>query len=132
MRPRLRHILPAAALLLGPLLTASCGPSVQSIYEGDVRFEHCYRLDLELDVAMSHRQACWTTWLDRYTYGQSRDRLEYARRRVRAFASGDADRPALRLGENQQQDSRQFYLVVPSPTSVQPFRRSSYRFEPPP
>ena len=118
MRPRLRFILPAAALLLGPLLTASCGPSVQSIYEGDVRFEHCYRLDLELDVAMSHRQACWTTWLDRYTYGQSRDRLEYARRRVRAFASGDADRPALRLGENQQQDSRQFYLVVPSPTSV--------------
>jgi len=118
VRPRFRFVLPAAALLLGPLLTASCGPSAQSIYEGDVRFEHCYRLDLELDVAMSHRQACWTAWLDRYTYGQSRDRLEYARRRVRAFASGDADRPALRVGENQQPDSRQFYLVVPSPTSV--------------
>lgn len=97
---------------------ASCGPSAQSIYEGDVRFEHCYRLDLELDVASSHRQACWSTWLDRYTYGQSRDRLEYARRRVRAFAGGDADRPTLRVGQNQEQDSRQFYLVVPSPTSV--------------
>jgi hypothetical protein len=114
----LRFVLPAAALLLGPALMASCGPSVQSIYEGDVRFEHCYRLDLELDVASTHRQACWITWLDRYTYGQSRDRLEYARRRVRGFASGDADRPVLRIGENQQQDSRQFYLVVPSPTSV--------------
>jgi hypothetical protein len=114
----LRFIVPAAALLLGPVLMASCGPSVQSIYEGDVRFEHCYRLDLELDVASTHRQACWTTWLDRYTYGQSRDRLEYARRRVRAFGTGDADRPVLRVGENQQQDSRQFYLVVPSPTSV--------------
>jgi hypothetical protein len=114
----LRFVLPAAALLLGPALMASCGPSVQSIYEGDVRFEHCYRLDLELDVAITHRQACWVTWLDRYTYGQSRDRLEYARRRVRGFASGDADRPVLRIGENQQQDSRQFYLVVPSPTSV--------------
>jgi hypothetical protein len=92
---------------------------VQSIYEGDVRFEHCYRLDLELDVATTHRQACWTTWLDRYTYGQSRDRLEYARRRVRAFTTGDADRPALRIGGNQEQrDSRQFYLVVPAPTSV--------------
>lgn len=111
-------MLPLAALLLGPALTASCGPSVQSIYEGDVRFEHCYRLDLELDVATTHRQACWTTWLDRYTYGQSRDRLEYARRRVRAFATGDTDRPVLRVGDNQQQDSRQFYLVVPSPTSV--------------
>ena len=115
---RLRFVVPAAALLLGPALTASCGPSVQSIYEGDVRFEHCYRLDLELDVATTHRQACWTTWLDRYTYGQSRDRLEYARRRVRAFATGDTDRPALRVGENQQTDSRQFYLVVPAPTSV--------------
>jgi hypothetical protein len=96
----------------------SCGPSVQSIYEGDVRFEHCYRLDLELDVATTHRQACWTTWLDRYTYGQSRDRLEYARRRVRAFGSGDVDRPTLRLGANEAEDTRQFYLVVPQPTSV--------------
>lgn len=114
----LRFIVPAAALLLGPAAVASCGPSVQSIYEGDVRFEHCYRLDLELDVASTHREACWKTWLDRYTYGQSRDRLEYARRRARAFAVGDTDRPVLRVGENQQQDSRQFYLVVPSPTSV--------------
>jgi hypothetical protein len=115
---RARFLVSAAALLLGPVLTASCGPSVQSIYEGDVRFEHCYRLDLELDVATTHRQACWTTWLDRYTYGQSRDRLEYARRRVRAFASGDVDRPELRVGANQEQDTRQFYLVVPQPTSV--------------
>jgi hypothetical protein len=122
VRQRSRFIGPLA-LLCGPAvlaLASSCGPSVQSIYEGDVRFEHCYRLDLELDVAMTHRQACWTTWLDRYTYGQSRDRLEYARRRVRAFAGGDVDRPALRIGANQpqQQDSRQFYLVVPAPTSV--------------
>jgi hypothetical protein len=92
---------------------------VQSIYEGDVRFEHCYRLDLELDVAPTHRQACWTAWLDRYTYGQPRDKLEYARRRLRAFPSGDADKPELHLGQSQaQQDARQFYLVVPAPTSV--------------
>lgn len=99
---------------------SSCGPSMQSIYEGDVRFEHCYRLDLEQDVATTHRQACWSTWLDRYTYGQSRDKLEYARRRVRAFTSGDADRPELSVGEAQQtqRDARQFYLVVPAPTSV--------------
>jgi hypothetical protein len=106
-------------LALGPLLLSSCGPSVQSIYEGNVRFEHCYRLDLELEVASSHRRACWTTWLDRYTYGQSRDRLEYARRRVRAFAAGDANPPSLKIGENSaEQESRQFYLVVPAPTSV--------------
>lgn len=103
-----------AAVAVAP----GCGPSVQSIYEGSVRFEHCYRLDLEQDVATSHRQACWTSWLDRYTYGQSRDRLEYARRRVRAFATGDVDRPILHVGQTQQEDSRQFYLVVPAPTSV--------------
>jgi hypothetical protein len=118
VRLRARFIVSATALLCGPVLVASCGPSVQSIYEGDVRFEHCYRLDLELDVATSHRQACWTSWLARYTYGQSRDRLEYARRRVRAFATGDVDRPALRIGGTAPEDSRQFYLVVPSPTSV--------------
>ena len=38
-----------AALLFGLGLGAACGPSVQSIHEGNVRFEHCYRLDLELD-----------------------------------------------------------------------------------
>lgn len=110
---RLRHALLFAVLAAG----FGCGPSVQSIYEGSVRFEHCYRLDLEQEVASTHRQACWTTWLDRYTYGQSRDRLEYARRRVRAFATGDADRPVLHVGQTAE-DSRQFYLVVPAPTSV--------------
>lgn len=110
---------PTALLLAALAAVCSCGPSVQSIYEGSVRFEHCYRLDLEQDVATSHRQACWTAWIERYTYGQSRDRQEYARRRVRAFASGDADRPVLRVGETQaQRDTRQFYLVVPAPTSV--------------
>jgi hypothetical protein len=113
-----RSLASAVALLLGPVVMASCGPSVQSIYEGNVRFEHCYRLDLELDVAPTHRQACWSTWLDRYTYGQSRDRLEYARRRLRAFTSGDVARPELRVGSNDGADSRQFYLVVPAPTSV--------------
>jgi hypothetical protein len=111
------HLAAVAATLCAAL---GCGPSVQSIYEGNVRFEHCYRLDLERDVATTHRQACWTAWLDRYTYGQSRDKLEYARRRVRAFGSGDVDRPQLRIGDSQprQQDARQFYLVVPAPTSV--------------
>lgn len=125
-----------AGLLTGLALLASCGPSVQSIYEGNVRFEHCYRLDLELDVATTHRQACWTSWLDRYTYGQPRDRIEYARRRVRSFAAGDTDRPALALGETQQEETRQFYLVVPAPTSVHapppPIATRMNAVEPPP
>jgi hypothetical protein len=64
------------------LWTLSCGPSVQSIHEGNVRFEHCYRLDADRQIASSHRQACWSDWVERYTYGQSGDRIEYAKRRI--------------------------------------------------
>lgn len=108
-----------AVILLSAFIAAgACGPSVQSIYEGNVRFEHCYRLDLEVDTAPTHRRACWTEWLSRYTYGQPRDRIEYARRRVHSFANGDVDRPTLDIGDEKKAEARQFYLVVPAPTSV--------------
>lgn len=107
-----------SALALGWLAAAAaCGPSVQSIYEGNVHFEHCYRLELDLEIAATHRQACWQQWLSSYTYGQPQDRIEYARRRLRAFASGDMSRPAFDV-TNIKSDARQFYLVVPAPTSV--------------
>jgi hypothetical protein len=96
----------------------ACGPSVQSIYEGNVRFEHCYRLDLEVDTAPTHREACWKDWLAMYTYGQPLDRIEYARRRAHAFAAGDFSRPTLDIGDSKRTEARQFYLVVPAPTSV--------------
>jgi len=83
-----------------------------------VRFEHCYRLDLEVDTAPTHRRACWSEWLNTYTYGQPRDRIEYARRRLHSFANGDLARPTLDIGEDKQAEARQFYLVVPAPTSV--------------
>jgi hypothetical protein len=120
-RPAVRRVFfwgTALAGLAMALAAFACGPSVQSIYEGDVRFEHCYKLDLEVDTAPTHREACWTEWLSMYTYGQSRDRIEYARRRARSFASGDLDRPKLDIGDSKKAETRQFYLVVPAPTSV--------------
>src|SRR6478735_6628350 len=108
----------AVAALLALLVAAACGPSVQSIYEGNVRFEHCYRLDLEVDTAPTHRRACWSEWLSMYTYGQPRDRIDYARRRLHSFTNGDTARPTLDIGEEKQAEARQFYLVVPAPTSV--------------
>ena len=113
-RPRFRV---SALAPLALVAAGACGPSVQSIYEGNVRFEHCYRLDLEVDTAPTHREACWKEWLSRYTYGQPRDRIDYARRRVHAFAGGDTARPRLVLDEGKPAEARQFYLVVPSPTS---------------
>lgn len=102
-------------LVAGGLL--ACGPSVQSIYEGNVRFEHCYRLDLDLDIAPTHREACWRQWVKAYTYAQPRDRIEYSRRRIRAFAAGDLSRPVLHLDTPRRAEDRQFYLSVPSPVS---------------
>lgn len=83
---------------------AGCGPSVQVLHEGTVRFEHCYRLDLDPRIAPSHRKACWRAWSERYSYGQPRDRLEYARRRIQAIESNEPS-PQLELGAAAERSS---------------------------
>jgi hypothetical protein len=101
------------------LVLVGCGPSVQSIYEGNVRFEHCYRLDLDREIAPSHRQACWSEWTSTYAYGQTRDKVEYARRRLRYLAAGETSPPSLDLtprGDPLAPDSRE--PVAPRPLSV--------------
>jgi len=55
----------------------ACGPSFQVVYECDVRFEHCYALD-QSTVQPDAKKDCWRDWLHGYTYGQSRDRIEFA------------------------------------------------------
>jgi hypothetical protein len=103
------------ALTFGAVL--ACGPSLKSVHEGTVRFEHCNRLDLDQKIAKQECGRCWTNWLAEYTYGQPRDRIDYARRRARAAANGDESRPVLAFGEHTP-EARQFYMVVPGPTSV--------------
>jgi hypothetical protein len=66
-----------------------CGPNVQMIYEGNVRFEHCYRLDMDPTIAPTHRRACWQDWLTRHTYAQSGDRLSHAQQRLNDLDRGD-------------------------------------------
>jgi hypothetical protein len=55
----------------------ACGPSFQAVYECDVHFEHCYALDQQ-SLSLEAKKECWREWLHGYTYGQSRDRVEYA------------------------------------------------------
>lgn len=95
-----------------------CGPSLVTVHEGTVRFEHCYRVDLEPRVTPPNRAACWRSWVSAYTVGQPRDRIEYAQRRLHALEGGDASPPVLALDAERPSQPRQFYLVVPQPTSV--------------
>jgi hypothetical protein len=74
-------------------IVAGCGPSFEAIQEGDLRFAHCDRLDLDPNISSSHRLHCWREWRRVYTYGQTRDRVEYAQRRIAEVVSGDADSP---------------------------------------
>jgi hypothetical protein len=85
-----RWLLP---VLASWLVAQGCGPSFEAIQEGDLRFAHCDRLDLDPNISPSHRLHCWREWRRVYTYGQTRDRVEYAQRRIAEVVSGDPDPP---------------------------------------
>ncbi len=108
--------IPKAVLLLGACSFASCGPNVQMIYEGNVRFEHCYRLDLDQTIAPPHRRACWQDWLARHTYGQTGDRLTHARQRLVELDGGDQSTLPLQVDAGAQR--LQTGAAVPMPTSI--------------
>ena len=68
----------------------ACGPSFQVIYEGDARFEHCYALDDDPQLAMQTKAACWQDWVKNYRYGQTRNRVDYANLRYHALSRGNS------------------------------------------
>ncbi len=74
-----------AAAALAALAVAACGPSFQVVYEGDARFEHCYALDETATVSMQEKTECWTQWSRSYTYGQTRNKIDYAATRAKAL-----------------------------------------------
>jgi len=112
----------SASAAIAALAAPGCGASYQSMYEGEVRFEHCYRLDLESNVSLMHRRECWREWTQFYTYGQTRDRIEYGYRRLRELGTqlGDPSAAASNLVSPLPPVANQ---LAPAPTSP---------FEPPP
>lgn len=100
------------ALLLVSLMPA-CGASLNALYEGDVRFEHCMSLDAQIEIKAKIRRACWEEWTKFYTFGQTRDRIEYAKHRLRQLnqMQGDDDVELLVVGPAAT-------LAVPEPTSA--------------
>ena len=81
----------ACALVVATGGTVACGPSFQTMYENDARFEHCYALE-EGAATMQQKSDCWGDWTHNHTYGQTRDRVEYARNRHEALLAVP-DRP---------------------------------------
>lgn len=109
MKPRKLLTLGLIGLLglgAGGAIAGGCGASVSSIYEGDVRFEHCMSLDARPAVTGPQRRQCWIEWVRYYTYGQTQDRVEYAV----AHASGS---------ERVEKESETApILAAPEPTSA--------------
>ncbi|MEZ4295126.1 MAG: hypothetical protein R3B70_09115 [Polyangiaceae bacterium] len=97
-----------AGLVVG---AGACGASINVLYESDVRFEHCMALDEQASEMPSARKECWDEWAEYYTFGQTRDRVDYARLRRKQLAGGDqSPEPAASTAEAQR--------VVPEPTTV--------------
>lgn len=112
--------LPAFLLALSSagISVAACGPSLTTVHEGTLRFEHCYRIDLEPEAQTQQQRACWGRWLAQYTVGQPRDRLDYARRRLIALEGENESAPELRLTGERRAEERQFYVVAPAPADL--------------
>lgn len=113
--------LAALAVGLGALASAAstgCGPSFQAIYEGNSRFEHCYALEESAQTSMNEKADCWREWSERYTYGQTRDRIHYATARYVALSqapSAPTDEAMMMAAPGMT--PRQSTITAPTPTN---------------
>ena len=92
-----------------------CRVPYHSLYEADVRFEHCYRLDEEHSIPLERKRQCWSEWGQKYTYGQTRDRIEYAAARDRALTQAKA---AGEVTAPHRASSSSNAIACPMPTSA--------------
>src|SRR5260370_11911322 len=108
----------ASLVLVLAVLAVACGPSFQALYEGDARFEHCYALDGSGTAPMQQKSACWRDWTLRYTYGQTRDRVEYAAARYRALSRAPEAPTDEAMMEAAPGEGRGSFVAAPAPTSA--------------
>lgn len=65
-----------------------------------MRFEHCMALDSRPDMKPTIRRVCWDEWRKFYTFGQTRDRIEYAALRDRQLSvASDFDEGDVRISQ---------------------------------
>jgi hypothetical protein len=98
---------------------AACGPSFQAIYEGNARFEHCYALEENAQTDMPAKAACWRDWSEHYTYGQTRDRINYATARYVALTeAGSAPTDEALMMAAPGETPRATTITAPAPTNA--------------
>lgn len=113
LRSSRRRSLLAAAVSFSAVFVVACGASIGSLYESEVRFEHCMALDERSEVKPTLRRTCWDEWLRFYTFGQNRDRIDWARSRVRQLGSVSDF-----AEQDWEQEASTPLLAVPDPTSI--------------
>jgi hypothetical protein len=97
--------------------TVACGPGLEAMHENTLRFEHCYRLDMDVKIAPPHREHCWRDWTETYAVGQPLDRVEYARRRITQLESGEGRTLAI---QGAHPGARVFEELAPSASAAAP------------
>ncbi|MDB4944494.1 MAG: hypothetical protein JWP97_4028 [Labilithrix sp.] len=102
---------PSTALFL------ACGPSFQAVYEGNAQFEHCYAMEERAQIAVHEKAECWNDWSQRYTYGQTRDRINYATARYVALSQDVPTDEAMMMAAPGM-TPRTSIINAPSPTNA--------------
>ncbi len=76
-----------------------------------MHFEHCYALD-ESGASVDAKKECWRDWLHGYTYGQSRDRVEYGGTRYSELSLDPT------LPSEDMPSGRPKHVAAPVPTNA--------------
>jgi hypothetical protein len=111
---------PAALAVLGiGAGLVGCGPSFQAVYEGNRRFEHCYALEENPTAPMPEKSTCWRDWSEHYTFGQTRDRVQYAISRYVALSrAGSAPTDEALMMAAPGETPRTSIINAPAPTNA--------------
>lgn len=81
-----------------------------------MRFERCMALDSRADVKPTVRRLCWDEWRKFYTFGQTRDRIEYAALRDRQLSvSSDFDEGDLKVQSTGPSSLDPLSVLAPPP-----------------
>lgn len=107
----------AAVTALGAA-ASGCGPSFQAVHDGEARFEHCYALDESPTEPIFRKAGCWDDWTQHYTYGQTRDRVQYAAQRQRALSRAGLPTDEAMMGAAPGEGIATGGVAAPLPTSA--------------